>query len=161
MDTAELSFGGIFLKSHHDSNERLKTFKDWPFRDNCNCTPEAMAEAGFVFIGTSKEPDLVACFYCQRELDGWEPQDIPMDEHKRRECPFVNMNKKPKDLSVEDWFILDREREIALLRNRLNLTKENFKTLAKENYEKMTAMIEPGKQTKKKTTTKKKGRKKY
>merc|ERR1712183_192540 len=73
---------------------RLVTFKeDWPFNEDCSCTPEKMAEAGFYLVGSQSEPDLVRCYYCRRELDGWEPQDIPWDEHKRRDCPYITLGK--------------------------------------------------------------------
>ena len=43
-----------------------------------------MAAAGFYFCGTDAEPDLVRCYYCRRELDGWEEEDDPWQEHSRR-----------------------------------------------------------------------------
>ncbi len=36
-----------------------------------------MAEAGFYHCPTDQEPDLVKCFFCLKELDGWEPEDDP------------------------------------------------------------------------------------
>ena len=36
-----------------------------------------MAAAGFYHCPTDTEPDLVKCFVCQKELDGWEPDDDP------------------------------------------------------------------------------------
>ena len=48
-----------------------------------------MAEAGFYLC---KEPDEVRCYYCRRELDGWEPDDIPWKEHARRDCPFIKVD---------------------------------------------------------------------
>ena len=35
----------------------------WPFDENCSCTPEKMAEAGFYLVGTEKEPDLARCYW--------------------------------------------------------------------------------------------------
>lgn len=37
-----------------------------------------MADAGFYHCGNDKEPDYVQCFVCQKELDGWEPNDDPV-----------------------------------------------------------------------------------
>ena len=37
-----------------------------------------MAAAGFFHCPTDQEPDLVKCFICMKELDGWEPNDEPM-----------------------------------------------------------------------------------
>jgi hypothetical protein len=50
-----------------------------------------MAEAGFYLIASAAEPDLVRCYYCRRELDGWEPDDVPWEEHKRRPCSFIQV----------------------------------------------------------------------
>ena len=74
-----------------------------------------MAEAGFYYVGSSSEPDLARCYYCRRELDGWEPTDVPWDEHKRRECPFINLGKSPMDLTVEDAFTLEAERKCIIV----------------------------------------------
>lgn len=74
-----------------------------------------MAEAGFYLVGNSNEPDLVRCYYCRRELDGWEPADVPWDEHKRRQCPYISLGKLPHDLTVEDAFQLEAERKCIML----------------------------------------------
>ena len=36
-----------------------------------------MAEAGFYHTPSSNEPDLVTCYVCYKEMDGWEPTDDP------------------------------------------------------------------------------------
>ena len=36
-----------------------------------------MAEAGFYHTPSDNEPDLVTCYVCYKELDGWEPTDDP------------------------------------------------------------------------------------
>lgn len=36
-----------------------------------------MAAAGFFAIGKNEEPDLVECFICSKQLDGWDPDDDP------------------------------------------------------------------------------------
>lgn len=56
---------------------RLKTFVNWPFKDSTECNATKMAEAGFFKIESNTEPDLVQCFICQKQLDGWEPKDDP------------------------------------------------------------------------------------
>lgn len=57
---------------------RVLTFADWPFDgDDCHCTPKNLAAAGFYHIPSEKEPDLVKCFVCLKELEGWEPEDDP------------------------------------------------------------------------------------
>lgn len=37
-----------------------------------------MAAAGFIHCPTENEPDLAQCFFCFKELEGWEPDDDPM-----------------------------------------------------------------------------------
>ncbi|GAB5581364.1 baculoviral IAP repeat-containing protein 5 [Prionailurus iriomotensis] len=76
----------LYLKDH-----RISTFKNWPFLEGCACTPERMAEAGFIHCPTENEPDLAQCFFCFKELEGWEPDDDPMNKiaketnHKQKE----------------------------------------------------------------------------
>ena len=36
-----------------------------------------MAEAGFYHTPSENEPDLVTCYVCCKEMDGWEPTDDP------------------------------------------------------------------------------------
>merc|ERR1712212_691597 len=107
---------------------RLSTFKEvWPFLEDCNCTPEKMAEAGFYRVGSEKEPDLVRCYYCRRELDGWEEADIPWDEHKRRDCPYISLGKLPQDMTVEDAFQLEAERKCIIVREAGKTMVEKFR----------------------------------
>ncbi|EPY86773.1 hypothetical protein CB1_000299010 [Camelus ferus] len=37
-----------------------------------------MAAAGFIHCPTENEPDLAQCFFCFKELEGWEPDDDPI-----------------------------------------------------------------------------------
>ena len=41
-------------------------------------SPLQMAAAGFIHCPTENEPDLAQCFFCFKELEGWEPDDDPM-----------------------------------------------------------------------------------
>jgi len=97
--------------------ERLRSFTDWPFTEaeGANCTAEKMAAAGFYLAPTDDEPDLARCFYCRRELDGWEPEDDPLSEHQRRECPFVILGKQQDEMSMEEAATLLVARAKALL----------------------------------------------
>jgi len=86
---------------------RLATFSMWPFteEEGAACTPARMAEAGFYACGGSNEPDLARCYFCRKELDGWEPQDTPWDEHAshaKGNCAYINLGKKPDQLTVAD-----------------------------------------------------------
>ena len=88
-----------------------------PFGDSIinNFCSFKMAEAGFYHVGSDSEPDLVRCYYCRRELDGWEPTDIPWDEHKRRECPYISLGKIPQNLTIEDTFDLEAARKCIIV----------------------------------------------
>lgn len=63
-----------------------------------------MAEAGFYWEGSVKEPDSAACFMCHKVLNGWEEQDDPWQEHKKHapQCVFVKIGKKEDEYTVEE-----------------------------------------------------------
>ena len=69
-----------------------------------------MAEAGFYFVGSDDDPDLARCYYCRRELGGWEPEDDPWAEHGRRACPFIDLGKDTAKLTREDVYKLEVEK---------------------------------------------------
>ena len=102
-----------------DVAARLQTFRHWPFKEDSSCTPERMAEAGFYCCGGENEPDLVRCYFCRKELDGWEPDDDPWTEHAshaRGKCPYINLGKKPHELTVMDVLgTLEPERARCLM----------------------------------------------
>ncbi|KAF2864288.1 BIR-domain-containing protein [Piedraia hortae CBS 480.64] len=43
---------------------------------------EELARAGFYYRPEQDAPDNVACFCCGVRLDGWEPEDDPLQEHR-------------------------------------------------------------------------------
>lgn len=90
----------------HLKSKRLETFTSWPFQEDCVCTPKRMADAGFYHCGNDKEPDYVQCFVCQKELDGWEPNDDPVKEHKQhsKDCKFLKMRKSTEDLTLDEFY---------------------------------------------------------
>ncbi|KFO82095.1 Baculoviral IAP repeat-containing protein 5.1, partial [Cuculus canorus] len=97
------------FKDMYEYENRLKTFTDWPFMDNCKCTPENMAKAGFVHC--PNEPAVAKCFFCLIELEGWEPNDDPWEEHtKRHVCGFLSLTKHFDDLTVEEYYMLEMTR---------------------------------------------------
>lgn len=86
---------------------RFKTYKYWPFDDDKPCNKRAMAEAGFVSLGSSL--DHVECFICSKQLDGWEEDDDPWEEHKKHQatCPFILLGKKDElELRIEEIYAL-------------------------------------------------------
>ena len=74
-----------------------------------------MSEAGFYYVGTESEPDLARCYWCRRELGGWEPTDDPWEEHRRRPCPFIGLGKRQEELTVEELKKLEKEKTVLVM----------------------------------------------
>ncbi|KAJ7984670.1 hypothetical protein DPEC_G00357160, partial [Dallia pectoralis] len=91
---------------------RLQTYVGWPFEEGCACTPENMAKAGFIHTPTENSPDIAMCFFCLKELEGWEPEDVPEKEHKSHSpsCHFISLKKSVNELTVEDFLKLQKEK---------------------------------------------------
>uniref|UniRef100_G1N4J4 Baculoviral IAP repeat containing 5 n=1 Tax=Meleagris gallopavo TaxID=9103 RepID=G1N4J4_MELGA len=99
------------LLSMYNYESRLRTFTNWPFVKNCKCTPENMAKAGFIHCRSANEPDVAKCFFCLIELEGWEPNDDPREEHaKRCSCGFLSLTKRFDDLTMEEYYMLEMMR---------------------------------------------------
>ncbi|XP_021918584.1 baculoviral IAP repeat-containing protein 5 isoform X2 [Zootermopsis nevadensis] len=100
------------LATYMLEDERLGTFKSWPFNEDTSCNARKMAEAGYIFCGSKDEPDLVQCQVCLKKLDGWKQDDDPWNEHKTHSssCLFVKIGKKDADLTVYNHFDLSLER---------------------------------------------------
>lgn len=84
-------------------NERMQSYLDlgWPIA--LAQKPEAMAEAGFRYLGQS---DVVQCFYCGGSLHKWLPGDDPWKEHAKSypDCTFLNLMKTPEYVRrVNGW----------------------------------------------------------
>lgn len=72
----------------------------WPHegKRGWKCKIAKLVEAGWCFdpnpteagMEENEELDGVSCFYCGLSLDGWEPKDDPLEEHRRRstDCAF-------------------------------------------------------------------------
>lgn len=37
-----------------------------------------MAKAGFIHTPSKTSPDVAMCFFCLKELEGWQPEDDPV-----------------------------------------------------------------------------------
>ncbi|KAH0621597.1 hypothetical protein JD844_023094 [Phrynosoma platyrhinos] len=101
------------FRDMYEYENRLKTFRCWPFKENCKCTPENMASAGFIHCPNTNEPDVVKCFFCLIELEGWEPDHDPWLEHAKRSkdsCGFLSLSKNFDDLTVEEYYEKEMER---------------------------------------------------
>ncbi|ORX90114.1 inhibitor of apoptosis repeat-containing protein [Basidiobolus meristosporus CBS 931.73] len=72
---------------------RAATFQEfWPHENKKGwlCNVKKMAKAGFHYNPTPDSDDTTCCIYCNTTLDGWEPRDSPVKEHRKRAptCPF-------------------------------------------------------------------------
>ncbi|XP_040292309.1 baculoviral IAP repeat-containing protein 5 [Bufo bufo] len=111
---------------------RVRTFSNWPFTEGCACTPEQMAAAGFIHCPGGNSPDVAQCFFCLKELEGWEPEDDPMQEHKKHSpaCPFISLKKKAEELTLNEFLKLDKERVKIKMNKMMNQHIEKFQTTA-------------------------------
>ncbi|KAG9566347.1 hypothetical protein KCU79_g3774, partial [Aureobasidium melanogenum] len=80
---------------------RTSTFGDmWPHEHKKGWKPKIkqMVEAGWAYDPSPADEDGATCFYCNMSLDGWEPKDSPLEEHRRREpnCPFFALMDRYK-----------------------------------------------------------------
>ncbi|XP_053313702.1 baculoviral IAP repeat-containing protein 5.1-like [Spea bombifrons] len=116
------------FRKMYDYESRLRTFADWPFTENCKCTPENMAKAGFVHCPTENEPDIACCFFCLKELEGWEPDDDPKIEHSKRsaDCGFLALSKSITNLSMEAFIRLEVERIKCFYRKFYTIVMHNM-----------------------------------
>merc|ERR1712035_7226 len=112
---------------------RLKTFEGWPFDEDCACTPENMAKAGFIHTPSENSSDIAMCFFCLKELEGWEPEDDPEKEHKSHSpsCNFMALRKKVEELSVEEFLKLQKERHKSIINKSCNEAITKFVEAAK------------------------------
>ncbi|XP_021496217.1 baculoviral IAP repeat-containing protein 5 [Meriones unguiculatus] len=131
----------LYLLEH-----RISTYKNWPFEEGCSCTPEQMAEAGFIHCPTENEPDLAQCFFCFKELEGWEPDDNPIEEHKKHSpgCAFIAVKKKVEELTLSEFLKLDKERAKNKIAKESNSKLKEFQETSKTvrcSIEKMAALL--------------------
>ncbi|CAB3248281.1 unnamed protein product [Arctia plantaginis] len=107
--------------------ERVKTFKNWPFSDNNTCNVRNMAEAGFYSIATGiDDADTAKCFLCGKELDGWEASDDPWAEHKSHaaKCAFVQLGKKEDELLLSEFLSILKQYMSNETKRLAEVTKE-------------------------------------
>nr|XP_006199492.1 baculoviral IAP repeat-containing protein 5 [Vicugna pacos] len=119
----------FYLKDH-----RLSTFKNWPFLKPETCSPLQMAAAGFIHCPTENEPDLAQCFFCFKELEGWEPDDDPIEEHKKHSsgCAFLSLKKQCEELTLSEFLKLDKERAKNKIAKETNKKQKEFEETAKK-----------------------------
>ncbi|CAL1543146.1 unnamed protein product [Lymnaea stagnalis] len=117
-------------------SERLKTFENWPNdTSSWECTPEKLAKAGFYFHPCEESIDNVCCLFCQKELDGWDPTDDPLAEHKKHSptCPFLQLRSPVEDLTVLEFKRLIQKITLLKTDKVFDKTKEAFELQSKES----------------------------
>lgn len=72
--------------SYHRVQSRLDSFTNWP--STRIVTPQALAEAGFIY---QNHRDIVHCVFCLGGIRNWEEGDTAMGEHRRHNphCPYI------------------------------------------------------------------------
>ena len=94
MDDDEFLSQFIF-SSHSTISRRKKTFlnAELPFKSP---TVDSLVDAGFYY----QSEDAVQCWACGIVLDGWEPDDNPLEQHQKHspDCPifFLPNRNNPK-----------------------------------------------------------------
>ncbi|XP_036283302.1 baculoviral IAP repeat-containing protein 5-like [Pipistrellus kuhlii] len=118
----------------YGEDHRLATFRHWPFQEGCACTPERMAAAGFIHCPTENEPNLIECFFCFKELEGWEPEDDPAEEHRKHSpgCAFLCLRKRVEELSFGEFLELDKERTKNRIMKEVHRWREGLEEVAKK-----------------------------
>ncbi|PZC75299.1 baculoviral IAP repeat-containing protein 5 [Helicoverpa armigera] len=114
--------------------ERIKTFKNWPFSAKDKCNVRNMAEAGFYSVATGiEDADAAKCFLCGKELDGWEAKDDPWEEHKSHamKCAFVQLGKKEDELLLSEFLSVIKQYMVNETKRLAEVSKEQFDEQAK------------------------------
>ncbi|KAK2829278.1 hypothetical protein Q7C36_017268 [Tachysurus vachellii] len=120
------------LKMYFYEN-RKATYSGWPFDEDCACTSENMAKAGFIHTPSENSPDVAQCFFCYKELEGWEPDDDPLKEHKSHSpaCNFILLKHAVEELTVEEILKLQKERQKFYIKKSCKQAIEKFEEAAK------------------------------
>ncbi|TPX53970.1 hypothetical protein SeMB42_g00527 [Synchytrium endobioticum] len=86
---------------------RLASFgKDWwphASDNHWHPQPQALAAAGWIYKPYDDAEDATECLYCGISLDGWELNDDPVHEHRKRrpECVMFNLPPPKKATSTK------------------------------------------------------------
>ena len=101
MDDNELLTQLIFSFDSTLENRRLTFFHvKLPFRSP---TVGSLLDAGFYYF----KDDAVQCWACSIVLDGWEPDDDPIKEHKKHSphCPIFDLSDRNNPTAEEIFYI--------------------------------------------------------
>ncbi|KHN88419.1 Baculoviral IAP repeat-containing protein 5.1 [Toxocara canis] len=143
-------------------NARLQSFTDrWPHK-SANLSPEKMAEAGFFHNpgADDSDQDNVECPFCLKQLTGWEPDDDPLAEHRKRQdrCYFMRLGKPEKDLTVGDFVLLIAQRRAAVMESIYIRTLESVECARDNIIERVTKLAKKSAVERRPETTKSRSR---
>lgn len=77
-DECGIQYGKPKSTNYATLDSRIRSFANWEFANVQE--PEALARAGFYYLGLADE---VRCFYCDGGLRFWQEDDDPFYEHAR------------------------------------------------------------------------------
>ncbi|TKC40318.1 hypothetical protein EI555_010428 [Monodon monoceros] len=85
-------------------------------------------------LSPENKPDLAQCFFCFKELEGWEPDDYSIEEHKKHSsgCAFLSVKKQFEELTLSEFLKLDKERAKNKIAKETNNKQEEFEETAKK-----------------------------
>lgn len=76
---------------------RAISFKaGWPLSlTEYKVTPDTLTAAGWFFNADKKHLDACQCYLCEKQLDGWEPNDQAFPEHVSHsgKCPLTRLHE--------------------------------------------------------------------
>ena len=85
---------------------------------------------------------LCRCFVCFKELDGWEPDDDPMKEHKAHSAKCAFLKLKTNNLTVKQFLELEKTRQINKVKLQAKQDLDEFKLKAGEARAEMQNIVE-------------------
>ncbi|EJW02723.1 hypothetical protein EDEG_02876 [Edhazardia aedis USNM 41457] len=96
--------------------ERLESFINWPIESN-TCIPKFLASV--CFEHTNPEyTDLCVCVICKKNLENWDPEDIPVTEHyeHKQDCPIFNLSSADQRLETYKLVLKHKRINIKMAR---------------------------------------------
>ena len=131
----------VKTKSMFLYDNRLNTFKDWPFleKNGAKCTEDRLAYSGFYRPNPESEPDLTRCFMCYKELEGWEITDDPEIEHANhsKNCPFLSIKiRDTKKMTTKEFIKFMYTIQIQEMQHLAVVEKKKLMEKVEENFKK-------------------------
>ncbi|KAI9674178.1 MAG: hypothetical protein M1817_001996 [Caeruleum heppii] len=112
---------------------RKATYGDrWPHeqKKGWNCKTDKMVGAGWYYCPTAESDDFVSCAYCGLSVDGWEPKDKPLEEHRRRAPTCLFFEKKTSKATKGRKRTIDAVQEVPVESSPPARKRRNTKTAA-------------------------------